>query len=393
MLFLLPVLLVIVTGQVIHTVLDPSRLPIALVDLDNTDYSRLVMDRVAESPLLLAYTTDEETALRQVVTGRKEAAVILEDGFMENIIAGRVEGIIRLARSPSSISAGVVGEVASAEVLRLTGNVMAADMVLEQYVHYLGEELGEDLGEEHLDRDKIWNEAWAFSDELWEPPRLMRLQYRETGNGEMDDPAGVQPGFGSAKEKTMVLLGLLTAGIMFLMLFLNGWLVEEKACGIAARLRSTAIKPALYLAGNSLAVVAVALLSTLIVLALIGTVISPAILFSFPVLTLLLVYTGACYSIAFFIAAFSGNMGQLQAIGIPVVLVTSLFGGSFFNLTELTGRFSLLARLTPQAWALEGLREALYTSGYFGGVGMPVLALLCATFIFLILGWKMGIKQ
>lgn len=377
LLFVLPVLLVAVPGEVIHTVLDPSGLPVALVDLDNSDYSRLVLERVAANPLVQAFTSGEESALRQVVTGRVEAAIILEPGFMDNIITGRLNGIVRIARAPSSISAGVLGEVAAAEVIRLAGNVKAADIVLAHSGRY--------HGAPPVDGEQIWREAWAFSDAQWEPPALLSLHYRDTGAGEDNETVTVSSGFRGPVEKLLILLGILTAVIMFLMIFLNGWLVEEKTSGLAARLRTTAVKPGLYLAGNSLAVIAVVLLSTLLSLAVTAAYIPPALVFSGPVLLLLLFYCGSCFTFALFLAAVSANPEQLQAAGIPIAAITSLLGGSFFNLAELNERFAIMARFTPQGWTLAGIRELLYTGAGWSAAWPSFVVLFCVFLFFLIL--------
>lgn len=370
MLLLLPPLAVLLLGQVINTSLDPGVVPVAVTDLDQSEYSRLVVARMAAKPAVILAEMDEEAARRGVITHRLEAAFIIKQGFMEDVMAGRLEGLVQLLRSPSTLSPGALGELIASEVVRLSSNVTAADMVTERY---------SGLQVPAAELKSLWMEAWAFTDAQWEPEPLMTVTYRQDGT--------VQPGeegfeAGYHRGGLAAMFGLITALIMFLAVFLQEWLVEEKNNGMISRIRANGVNPSEYVLGNSLAV-PVLLWGTTLPALVVLSLFSPVPVFLPSVILLLLFYSFTCYAGGLLLATRVCSSGQLQAAGLLVVLLTSIFGGSFLNLAEVTARFAFASFFTPQGWVLAGIQDALFYSKGWAQLWKPLAVLAGMGYMFL----------
>lgn len=238
--------------------------------------------------------------------------------------------------SPSSYSAGFVREVVAGEAFRLIMNNLAANSVTSKY-----DELGIDKGSSFRD------EVIAYSDSFWEPEPLMTIDYRELRGTAAEAVDRV-----SMPAATASSAGLITAFIMFFMLFGIGWLVEERTNGTIKRLSAWRGAVAVSFGGSILALFAAGVLQIamfgMILRLLFGIVLFNGILSYIALLSYLL----AVVAISMFLSSILKTQAQLQA-GAPVIaLLTGFVGGCFWNFVEMPERIRLLSLLTPQGGPL-----------------------------------------
>ena len=67
--------------------------------------------------------------------------------------------------------------------------------------------------------------------------------------------------------------------------------------------------------------------------------------------------------------------GQVSSIGSAVMLIFGILGGSFFPTSALPGWYGIFARLTPNAWGLDGFTQ-LATGGKVADLLPDLLGLL-----------------
>ena len=198
----------------------------------------------------------------------------------------------------------------------------------------------------------------------------MTIDYREPGDRRRGRGQGLVP------AATASSAGLITAFIMFFMLFGIGWLVEERTNGTIKRLSAGRGAVAVSFGGSILALFAAGVLQIamfgMILRLLFGIVLFNGILSYIALLSYLL----AVVAISMFLSSILKTQAQLQA-GAPVIaLLTGFVGGCFWNFVEMPERIRLLSLLTPQGWALDALNGLLLDPSDTSVMMLPVLVLL-----------------
>lgn len=229
---------------------DVFAIAIGIVDLDQTKYSALITERVSKNDTISIETLSQEEALKQVSTGKLEAVFILKQGLMDEILKGKTNEIIEIVKSPVSLSAEIIGELFSAETMRLSSNVDTANEISQLY--------GSSLDEKNI----LWKEAWERTDGYWEPGPLITIDYRSTdqdmsGNDSIKDITKI-------KENTSQIL-ILTL-LMFSILIATSSLLNEKNNGTFKRIASSDTPLWIYLLSAVLSIVIVHTLGLIIMM-------------------------------------------------------------------------------------------------------------------------------
>lgn len=344
-----------------------NTIPVAVVDEDMSSSSQLLTDRLKGKEGISLILAGREEAEKMLENSQVEQVYIIKPGFEEALERGESEGLIEMHSSPPSYSAGFVREVVAGEAFRLIMNNMAANSVTSKY-----DELGIDMGSGFRD------EVIAYSDSFWEPEPLMTIDYRELRGTAAESVDRV-----SMPAATASSAGLITAFIMFFMLFGSGWLVEERTNGTIKRLSAGHGAVAVSFGGSILALFAAGILQVVMFGAILklffGIVLFNGVLSYIALLSYLL----AVVAISMFLSSILKTQAQLQA-GAPVIaLLTGFMGGCFWNFVEMPERIRLLSLLTPQGWALNALNGLLLDPSDASAMMLPVMVLLGASLILL----------
>jgi len=373
---IIPLLITIASGYALRYE-KSNVIPIAIVDEDNSGYSRTLVDRLAEKEGFKIESATGEKALEMLKGSKVEEVFIIKKGFEGKIVNGENQGIIDLIKSPSSFSADFVSEVVAGEVIRfITGN-MAADWVVGQY-----EKNGKPVS------DTLADEVISYTDMQWDPKPLMTINYQEMEGGAAKE---VQRVYIPAATATSA--GIIVVFIMFFVLFSSGWLIEERRNGTLKRLISGPDALIYSFFGNIFALI----ISGMLQVALFSVI--DKLLFDVDIFTGILsylvffAYLLSVISISLFLSSILKTPAQLQA-GAPVfVLLTGFAGGCFWNFVEVSDRLKVLSKLTPQGWALEGINRLLLYPGSLSVIALPVTVLLGISLILIPLSYIIIEKQ
>jgi ABC-2 type transport system permease protein len=369
---IIPLLITIAAGYALRYEKN-NTIPIAVVDEDHSDYSETLVHRIGQREGLSVAEVSRGTALSLLEGNKIEQVYIIKEGFGQSVRNGETSGIIDLLSSPSSYSAEFTSEVIAGEAIRLITGNMAANWVEEQYG-----KLGRDFDE------TLRQEVIKYNEDLWQPKPLMTIEYKELQGKELKAVESV-----AMPAATATSAGLITAFIMFYVLFSSGWLVEERTNGTLKRL--AAGPRALYLsfAGNVLSLLIAGGIQILI-FSLVDRLVFKVELFPGPLSYLVFfVYLLSVISVSMFLSSVLKTQAQLQA-GAPVfALLTGFAGGCFWNFVEMPERIRQLSLFTPQGWALSGINGLLLDSGNAAAVWPPVLVLFTTALILLPLSYIM----
>lgn len=346
-------------------------IPIAVVDEDQSEYSRTLLDRLSKKEGFKIVTTTTEKALEMLKSNKIEEVFVIKKGFEEKIIHGENEQIIDMVKSPSSFSADFAGEVVAGEVIRFITGSMAADRVVKKYAG-----LGKPAGRE------LYKEVLEHVDSQWEPEPLMTINYREPEGNMLKKADRVSMPVATASSA-----GIIVAFMMFYVIFSSGWLIEERRNGTLKRLVSGPGALGYSFFGSICALMLSGMLQILLFSVIdklaFGVDLFPGA-WSY---LIFFVYLLAVISISLFLSSILKTPAQLQA-GAPVfTLLTGFAGGCFWNFVEMPERLKQLSMLTPQGWALRGINSLLINPADVAVIVLPAVVLFAIPLILLPLSY------
>ena len=362
----IPLLIMVVSGYALqYEKLDV--VTVAAVDEDGTEYSALLLDRLAVKEGIELHRVSREEGLKMLESSKVEQVFAIKDGFEASVKDGQENGLIDLLSSPASYSSGFAREIIAGEVIRLLMIHRAANDVVKQY-----DELG--IKMEGSFRDEVA----AYADSLWEPEPLMTIDYKVLKAGIVSEEARMTRPVASASSA-----GLLTAFIMFYILFGSGWLIEERTNGTMKRLGTTNGAIAASFGGSMLALLAAGALQ-IIVFCMVQKLFFGLDLFTEPLSYLILfVYLAAVVGVSMLLSAVLKTSAQLQAVAPVMAMFTGFVGGCFWNAMELPESIMKLSLITPQGWALKGINSLTVNPADSAAAWAPLLVLSATALILL----------
>lgn len=129
---IIPLFLTLITGYALKFE-KYDEIPVAICDLDNTDYSSMILDRIEGKQGFKIIRADEDKTIKLIKDYKAESAFIIKEGFKESILLGNIKGIIEQIAYPSSTSQEIIREIIGSEVARIILNAEAADWVVNEY--------------------------------------------------------------------------------------------------------------------------------------------------------------------------------------------------------------------------------------------------------------------
>lgn len=326
LLFLFPVLLAVGAGGLIEKQGSEIGIPIVFVDKDNSTSSKLVVDRMKKQDLLDISTATQKEAFRRLGQNKVDSVFIIEEGFEEKIKLEEREGIIKLVSTPSSLTYRIVRELVASEVTRLTSNAKAANRVIAIY----------DKRKIDIDKEKVWKDAYRYSDDQWEPEPLMTIQYKQEGEK-----------FGNRETKGSFssYLGLWSFSVLLLCFVMNEWVLKERL--LFSRIRTTYKGLAAYLYGK---------LGSQLLFLFGSAALSFGVLLYFhhitmniKVLVSMIIFSLFSSMLSMFMASFIRSSGNYYLLSFLVVMIISAFGGSFFPLSDFSPSLGHISAWMPQS--------------------------------------------
>ncbi len=351
LMLLLPLLLTGIIGVSFGT--SPSRrtiprLRVLVWDQDRTVVSRslasiLGQERVA-SYVEPTYVGEEGIELLRA--GKASALLVIPEGFTDSILLGS-RASLRVVKNPAERYMPVVAHHAAAVLATV---VDALAVILKEEIASLGQTLrqGEGLGAMAIGAlsDRIARKSYVLMERITPWP----LGLRSTKALSSDGRVGL---FGS------VLPGLMVLMLMMISQKLLREVTEEHEDGTLASLLSTPASSVEYGLGKTLALIAIIEVGFLVLL--------PAGSFLFGIrwghpLGVMMVATAfavAASGVMMLLAGITRTSRQAEAVGLIVVLLMGLLGGSMLPIRPDKGPVAFLAALTPNRWAIDGFLASM----------------------------------
>lgn len=328
---------------------DP-RLPVGLIDRDGGSLSvhlaTLLDDSHSIHPLALKDAT-EETLQEQIRSQKFAAILIVPDGFSYQTMAGGIPQLTLLV--DANTPAGQIAERAiSLAVTRLLGAVQAGRISL-------------DLAGGSVDEPKL-QAAVEQAVTRWQAPRVT-VAVQASG---VTDAAKSPGGFAQSSVGMMVFfvtIGMITPGFI---------LLSERRSHTLQRMVTTSLTRLEIIAGHTLAMFVLSFIQ-LLLLTLFGQIVLGVNYWLQPAAMLVMLVVLGLWSASFgmLISTLARDENQVVLFTLSATLVFGLLGGTFFSLDIVDRSFAIIGRLTPSAWAIEGLQNIILRGSGFESVLLP----------------------
>jgi ABC-2 type transport system permease protein len=330
--FVLPIVLIVVLGTVFGGRVAPR---MGIVAVESGALGAELVDAIRNGAVKLELkepaTVAELTA--GVEEGTLEIGVIIPPGYDATVRGGGVAEIVILGQPQSAVSA--LREAVSQAVAAQAAVVQAARLTAS--------------------REGIpFDEALATARSIQGEMAGVTVAVERIGEGLF--PAGTGA-FAPGAQNQLVLFMFLTSMTAATQLILT------RQLGVSRRMLASPIRVRTILVGETLGRFGVAMLQGLFI------VILSAVIFGVSwgdplaagtiVVIFALVGTGA----AMVVGVFSNNPDQAGALGVMAGMLLGALGGAMVPLEIFPEPAHTLAFLTPQAWAIQGLREVALRGG------------------------------
>ena len=190
-------------------------------------------------------------------------------------------------------------------------------------------------------------------------------------------------GSASARPNTagQVLIGMMLFFTLFGAATPARSIIEEQRLGTLPRLFTTPTSRSVILAGKYIAVFAVVLLQTLILLA------AGRLLFGShwgaigPVMALVIAGALVASSLGLLTVSFAKTPAQAGAGGAGIFVFLGLISGNFTGTASVGGAYAVVRHFSPLGWLLEGWNHVMF-GGSWGSIALPVLVALGFALVF-----------
>ncbi|WP_408007910.1 ABC transporter permease [Pseudalkalibacillus sp. A8] len=333
LMLLLPLLIFWGAEQLMSKGSGQLKIPVIIVKEEENETVNTIIKRVKDNRTLHIIEESKDEARRLLETNQAEATVVFTEGMEEKLNQGEIDDVIQLWEAPNAISTGLIEEYFASEVIRFASNGKAATYLANEF-----------------DGAEVYEYAWQYSDDQWEPEPLMTVELENAG-----DPSQAQ---NPEKNVKPLLFGMLSIYILLISFYMQTWVMTERSNGLASRMSMFGVSRLNRYLSNligSITVVSVTLLPVSIYLLYgNGATLQNGLM--------LIAYISACAGISFLLANLMNSTLIYHLIALAITIVTGILGGSFFKLEEFSKRLSTTSQYTPQHWFLNGISHSNTTT-------------------------------
>ncbi|MFJ7748167.1 ABC transporter permease [Peribacillus sp. NPDC097295] len=366
LLFVLPIVAAIGVGSLLEKQQKELVVPIAIVDEDQTDFSRNVIKQMEVQQRIVVKETSFDDADILLSRNEVDSIFVFKKGFQEHILKDERKETIELWTSPTSIASGIVREVVASEVTKLTSSVKAANRVEKLYQQSKGIEA------------EVWDDAFEYTKEQLDPKPLMTINYVR------------EDGIEGTQSKDVIFTSYLGVWSFFTMIscfITSDWVVKERSI-LFPRMMTTNIGLASYLRQTSGAYILFHVLQAACSLYILRyfQLMEVPFLLCFGVI-LFIIFTTA---ISVWLASRMRHLGSYYVVGSLVAFILAIAGGSFFPIGDISPTFEFLSLWLPQ--------RILWVTAYpahtsFSEIGMTVIfSGVCIALLWRTTSWGLKVR-
>ncbi|HOM43091.1 MAG TPA: ABC transporter permease [Bacillota bacterium] len=347
---------------------DHFRPTVLVVDEDKSGYSEALINELKDDKGLNFEAMDMKDAAAKVEEGKAIAALVIPKGFDEGIKSGD-SASLGVLKIKDDILIFTMQEVVSGIVLKMAGGERIADITAD-FIYTLKPEAGQAV--------KV--SAYQSVMEAWEYKRPLEVISAVAGTG-------ADSSYDNLKHS---MIGFSLYFSMYTMVFGIGTILNDRQYKTWQRMLITPVSRASILGGNMATAYFIGAIQIGILILggkyLLGIDWGSSIS---GVLTVAGSFVFAVTSMGLMLSGVVKTHAQLSAVTPVVLTSTSMLGGCMWPLDIVNNKvLLLLAELTPQKWAMQGMESIVSKGMGFEAAVYPAIVLMAMGVLFFAVGVK-----
>lgn len=360
----LPFIFFNLLGMVFKNSDEFTKIPITIIDEDNTDVSKRIVENIKENELLKIIEASKEEAFGLLHDNRIEAIYVLKYNLKENILKEDIHEIIDIYYLEESIAGAALGDVVASEVLPEVGDIKAANNFVNVCKKFNITDL-ENPFEESLRYSKSLRDSGKFH-----LPITIDINVpKSKKEARLSIDEGVLP--------KQFALGISLVFTMIYLIFCSTTIVKEKNSNVYKRLKVNGYSDFQLSMGNMLGVIGVGMVLLIVQFtSLVGYFDIDKFSDIFEIITIYFIFTLSISSLILLFTSIFKNQTVLQSFAPLFVILLGLLGGCFWSIELYPENLQSLARLTPTYWGLDALVDILIFKVPFSEIANNLVILL-----------------
>lgn len=341
---------------------------IVLVDQDNSEYSKILVDEITKNNSFKFEKSNYENAFNKVDSEKALTALVIKEGFVKNI-EEQISPSISFIKVKDDMEIYTIQNIVYSITNNMIGNIKSADNTVN-YISSLNND---------VDKEKLFNKTYkklSESMELRKPVKTKLSYINSTGN------------YDNLKH---AVIGYALFFSMYTMVFSIGNILNDRKYKTWDRILISPVSNSSFLSGSLIVSYLVGFLQLGVL------ILSGKYLFNVDwgnsILGIILIassFVFAVTTLGLFLSGIVKTHGQLSAITPIVLTSTAMLGGCMWPLEMVNNKsLLLLSNITPQKWAVSGMEKiAMYGGGLEAAI-KPTIVLLGMGIIFLGVGIRL----
>lgn len=351
----LPILLSLSVSLVFRDYSAIDRIPVALIDQDQTSQSGHLMNKLMHLESLDVEVIDPRHALAKLNNNQIEAIFTIKPGYEAMILSGEISDTVQVTFLESNMVASALGDIVAREIIEAFA-VHSAGIKAERL---LGTP---DAKTEAMDLARSFIDKETFELEL--KTRVMAPgSSRETPENNHLAPQEVM--------RNRIVIGMILASTSFFMIFIGSATIEErrqahfKRLKCAGQPRLTGAFLGFFTFTTGLLVIQFLVLSSLLDLFAVRNFID--------LFLVLAGFSSSLCGLMIFAGIWFDKASVFQSMAAPAIFFICLAGGAFWSLELIPDQLLFFSQATPVYWTMESLMAMTY-AGHVSHI--PTVSLL-----------------
>jgi ABC-2 type transport system permease protein len=342
---------------------------VIIVDEDNTPYSAEFIEELKQNQIFKFVDSDKENAIAGVEEGKILAALIIDEGFHDDIEQGneikigqiKIKDDKYLLTLQETVRGIIVKMAGSERISKVTANFVS-------------------LQKPGADKEKIKSAAYESVMDSWKFKKPLKVTSTMANTR-------IQSGYDSMKQS---MIGFTVFFSMYTMVFSIGTILSDKRYKTWERMLISPVSMSSILSGTMVVSFLVGMIQMSVL------ILGGRYLFGIDwgnslagIIMITTVFVFTITSFGLLLSAIVKTEAQLGAVAPVVLTSTSMLGGTMWPLEIVNNKLLLfLAELTPQKWAMQGMLNIAAKGMGFESAILPSIVLLLMGMIYFTIGVK-----
>jgi ABC-2 type transport system permease protein len=344
---ILPIVFYFIAGEIFSKSEAYNKIPIALIDEDNTEISKLIVDKLKSNDSLKCYEESIDKALKSLEENEIEGVYLLKKGLKDKIESEDINDLVDVYYLPQNTAAVGLTDMVAGEIM---------PVVCSYKVGALGEKLYKQY--KHKESLIIKEKIISYSNEL-EQEETFKLPIIFKSISSKVSSADTSK-FDRSELGKRAVVGMLVFFNTLFILSNYSSIMRERTNNIYRRIKSTGVSKLSILCADTLGIIIVGSLMGIIQVGLLYPVFKfKSILGVLAIIITYLIYTFCIASILILFTRIFKNYVTMQGFIPQFTFFIALLGGCLLGIELIPGNIRVLSILSPTYWANDALTKLI----------------------------------